>query len=77
MGEMSYAQTAQIGFPWNVAHIIERGIEGTNSGSKEIRGTLCPVWLTSAVVLSPGGGKDGLSGNDFGDISYSSFGKSF
>ena len=56
-------------------HIIERGIEGTNSRSKEIRETLRSVGLISAVVLSHGGGRDGLSGTDFGGISGSSFGK--
>jgi hypothetical protein len=61
--------------PGTLHRVIERGIGGTNSGSKEIRGSLCPVGLTSAVVLSHGGGKDRLSGNDFGGTSCSSFRK--
>ena len=64
-------------------HLVKRGMEGPNAGSNEIRETLCPAGLTSAVVLSHSGGRERLSGcggdavsrgNDLGDNSWGLFG---
>jgi len=70
-----YTQTAQIGCPWNVAPRYRARNRGDQFGIEGDKRDFMPLGLTSAVVSSHGGGKDGLSGNDFGGISCSSIGK--